>query len=144
MRRPWLVLAVACALYAGSASVVRATDETPPMLADARVIFAEELRVLLGHGAVKIYDLRKKASYVEGHVPGATSAAPHYNERENRLDTRFLGADRAGTVVFYSHGVDGWKSYWAAKNAIEAGYKSVLWFRGGYAEWKEKSLPIMR
>lgn len=138
------MLAVACALFAGSASVARAADDTPTMLAGVRVIAAEELRALLGNGAVKIDDLRKKASYVEGHVPGATSAAPRYNERENRLDTRFLGADRAGTVVFYSHGVDGWKSYWAAKNAIEAGYKNVLWFHGGYAEWEEKSLPIMR
>jgi rhodanese-related sulfurtransferase len=144
MKRPWLVLAIACALFAGPASMARAAEDTPTTLAGGRVISAEELRALLGQDAVKIYDLRKKASYVEGHVPGAASAAPHYNERENRLDTRFLNPDRAGTIVFYSHGAAGWKSYWAAKNAIDAGYKNVLWFRGGYAEWEEKNLPITR
>jgi len=72
------------------------------------------------------------------------SGAPYYDERDTTLDTSFLPSDRGERIVFYSHGTTGWKSYHAAKQAVEAGYQNVLWMRGGYAEWEEDELPIER
>lgn len=121
-----------------------AAEDTPTRLEGATILTAEELKPLIGKPGLRIFDLRKKASFVEGHVPKAVSAAAAYDEREKKFDVGVLGPDRAAAVVFYSHGAAGWKSYWAAKMAIEAGYTNVMWFRGGFAEWEEKSLPIAR
>jgi rhodanese-related sulfurtransferase len=137
-------LALIFALTFGLFSTALAEEDTPPSLDGARIVSAEELRSLLSQRAVKVYDLRKKASYVEGHVPGAISAAREYNEKEKTLNVSVLDKDRSTTVVFYSHGVSGWKSYWAAKSAIDSGYRNVLWLRGGYAEWEDKSFPVTR
>jgi len=90
------------------------------------------------------YDLRKKASYSDGHVPGAEYAADHYDATATTLDTRFLGPDKNGRIVFYSHGSTGWKSYWAALRATEAGYSNVMWMRGGYADWAAGDHPVAR
>ena len=135
------MLALALGINSGAAL---ADEDTPATLEGTRVVSAEELRAILNQKDVKVYDLRKKASYVEGHIPSAVSAARHYNEKEKTLDVSVLDRNRATTVVFYSHGVSGWKSYWAAKSAVSAGYKDVLWLRGGYAEWEDKNLPIQR
>ena len=137
-------LVLVFALTLGLISTALAEDDTPTTLEGVRVVSAEELRSLLSQKTVKVYDLRKKASYVEGHVPGAISAAREYSEKEKTLDVSVLDKDRSTMVVFYSHGVPGWKSYWAAKSAVGSGYRNVLWLRGGYAEWEDKNFPITR
>src|SRR3546814_2200009 len=48
---------------------------------------------------------------------------------------------RSSAMVFYSHGSTGWKSYHAAKQAAAAGYKNVMWMRGGYADWAAGNHP---
>ena len=98
---------------------------------------------MLDQGA-KIYDLRKKASYADGHLPGAKSAASHYDPSATSLDTSILGPNKSDRVVFYSHGTTGWKSYWAAMRAVEAGYTNVMWMRGGFSEWAAGEHPIAR
>ena len=141
----WVIstLLVVCALAVGTAEQATAEEETPTLLEGVRVLTAEQLRPLLNQG-VKVYDLRKKASYADGHVPGAISAAQHYDAERNTLDTSILGPDRSGSMVFYSHGSTGWKSYYAAQQAAEAGYKNVMWMRGGYADWAAGAHPIAR
>jgi rhodanese-related sulfurtransferase len=140
MRKLALILAVVF----GVNGPALAEEDTPTTLQGVRVVTAEELRSLINQRLAKVYDLRKKASYVEGHIPGSVNAARHYDEKEKTLDSSVLDPDRATTVVFYSHGVSGWKSYWAAKSAVAAGYTNVLWLRGGYAEWEDKNLPVGR
>lgn len=137
-------LMVAILLALGVCGTSFAAEETPTSLEGVRVVTATEIRPMVEQATVSIYDFRKKASYVEGHVPGAMSGAPYYNERETTLDTSFLPADRSQRIVFYSHGSTGWKSYYAAMQAVEAGYSNVLWMRGGYAEWEDSGLPIAR
>ena len=141
----WVIsaLLLVCALAVGAVGQATAADETPAQLEGVRVVTPEELRPLLNQG-VKVYDLRKKASYADGHVPGAVSAAQYYDSESNTLDTSILGPDRSGTMVFYSHGSTGWKSYHAAQQAAEAGYKNVMWMRGGYADWAAGAHPIAR
>ncbi len=121
-----------------------AANETPTSLEGVRVVSANELKTMVEQGTVRVYDFRKKASFVEGHVPGAMSGAPYYDERDTTLDTSLLPSDRNDRIVFYSHGTTGWKSYNAAKHARDAGYSNVLWMRGGYSEWAQNELPVER
>ncbi|MPZ10894.1 MAG: hypothetical protein GEU89_11900 [Kiloniellaceae bacterium] len=141
----WVIstLLVVCVLAVGAVGQATADDETPTHLEGVRVVTPEQLRPLLNQGG-KVYDLRKKASYADGHVPGAISAAQHYDSERNTLDTSILGPDRSESMVFYSHGSTGWKSYYAAQQAVEAGYKNVMWMRGGYADWAAGAHPIAR
>lgn len=145
----WVISAIllACALTAGAmgpaAGQATVAEETPAQLEGVRVVAPEELRPLLNQG-ITVYDLRKKASYADGHVPGAVSAAAHYDAANNALDVDMLGPDRSSAMVFYSHGSTGWKSYHAAKQAAAAGYKNVMWMRGGYADWAAGNHPIAR
>jgi 3-mercaptopyruvate sulfurtransferase SseA len=55
-----------------------------------------------------------------------------------------LPKSKAATVVFYSDGPTGWKSYKAAVLAIGAGYADVRYMRGGFADWTAKGLPVER
>jgi rhodanese-related sulfurtransferase len=121
-----------------------ASKDTPVELPGVTILSLEAVQHLVGQPDVRIYDLRKKASYVEGRIPGAISIARYYDAAAEKLDTSFLGADYNRPIIFYSHGVAGWKSYWAAKAAIRAGYRNVMWFRGGYADWEDRGLPIER
>ncbi len=138
---PTLVLCLG--LWAGTATEAAAAEETPTHLDGVTIVSPDQLRSMLDQG-VSIYDLRKKASYVDGHVPGAKSAASYYNATDTTLDTSFLGPNRSDRIVFYSHGTTGWKSYWAAHRAVEAGYTNVMWMRGGFAEWDAGEHPVAR
>ncbi|GAB4369105.1 MAG: hypothetical protein Kow00114_28730 [Kiloniellaceae bacterium] len=141
----WVIsaLLLSFGLALGAADQATAAEETPTQLDGVTVVSPEDLRPLLNQG-VRVYDLRKKASYADGHVPGAEYAADHYDATATTLDTRFLGPDKSARIVFYSHGTTGWKSYWAAMRAVEAGYSNVMWMRGGYAEWTAGNHPVTR
>ena len=130
-------------LIAGPIGFASAAEETPTHLEGVTIVSPDELLPMLDQG-IAVYDLRKKASYADGHVPGAKSAANHYNPTDTSLDTAFLGDNKSDRIVFYSHGSTGWKSYWAAKRAAEAGYKNVMWMRGGFAEWAAGAHPVSR
>ncbi|MEE9546784.1 MAG: rhodanese-like domain-containing protein [Hyphomicrobium sp.] len=120
------------------------TGETPTNLVGTKVLTAEALRRLIDASGASIFDVRKKISYVESHVPTAKSAATAYDSQAKKIDVTILGPDKSAPIVFYSHGPDGWKSYWSAKTAVEAGYSNVMWFRGGFAAWDKKELPLAR
>ncbi len=137
----WLISAFV--LCFGLAGPALAAEETPTQLEGVIIVTAEQLKPMLDQG-IFVYDLRKKASYVDGHVPGAQSAASHYDAETTALDTSFLGPNKSDRVLFYSHGTTGWKSYWAARRAVEAGYTNVMWMRGGFSEWASSDLPIAR
>lgn len=137
-------IALALVMTALAVFPLAAADDTPKHLDGVKVLTADELKSLAGKAGLRIFDLRKKASFVEGHIPKSISAASAYDEREKTLDVAILGSDKSAPIVFYSHGAAGWKSYWAAKVAAESGYTNVMWFRGGYAEWEERNLAIAR
>lgn len=141
----WLLTALSfCAgLLVGATNYGHAAEETPTYLDGVVIITPDELRLMLDKG-VKVYDLRKKASFVDGHVPGAKSAVGYYNAEKTTLDTSFLGPNRSQDIVFYSHGTTGWKSYWSARRAAESGYTNVMWMRGGFREWSAEAYPVSR
>jgi len=115
---------------------------TPKCLEGGRIIGAEQLEELIAKGTVKVFDARKKVSYAENHLPTAAGVAAAYDHAVKRLDSSVLGTDKSAPIVIYSHGIDGWKSYFAARSAIEAGFTNVIWFRGGFATWLTKGYPL--
>jgi rhodanese-related sulfurtransferase len=53
-----------------------------------------------------------------------------------------LPADKGASIVFYSDGPSGWKSYKATVLSVGAGYRNVLWMREGFAGWTARNLPV--
>jgi len=124
--------------------------ETPTTLAGGKVISVEEGKKLLDARAATFVDTRSIVNYGKGHVGGALTAA--YKEKSEKVVTfdaqvdsfalDKLPKDKSATVVFYSDGPTGWKSYKAAVLSIGAGYKDVHYMRGGFADWTAKGFPI--
>ncbi len=127
---------------------IEAAQETPTSLDGAKVVTADEVKTLQGQGA-KVFDLRKKAAYVERHIAGAAHLpyeeksvnASTFDLKADQMDLSKLPADKNALLVFHGHGPDGWKGYKASVQAVKAGYKRVHFFRGGFAEWTTKGLP---
>jgi rhodanese-related sulfurtransferase len=52
--------------------------------------------------------------------------------------------DKDAPVVFFCTGWDCWLSRNAALRAVELGYRSVYWYRGGFASWRAAGLPVVQ
>jgi PQQ-dependent catabolism-associated CXXCW motif protein len=83
-------------------------------------------------------------------VPGAHWMAgvgsPNFHGAEARrfadaLD-RLSAGDKTRPLVFLCLSSECWLSYNAALRALEAGYKDVIWFRGGTDAWKGAGLDM--
>ncbi len=145
------VFATMMGLFLSLAPLTTATagkTPTPETLEGGKVIAAGEARALAGKEGVHFFDMRKAVNYGRGHLPGAVSSPYRWTSkgdvktRTGEFDISKLPGDKNATVVFYSNGPTGWKSYKAAREAIKAGYKNVLYFRGGFTAWSEKGYPV--
>lgn len=122
---------------------------TPTTLAGGRVITAEEARKLVDQKAAMVIDTRSPVNFGKSHVPGAVSIAykessdktANFDGSVDQFDLSKLPADRNASIVIYSDGPTGWKSYKGAVLAVKGGYKKVMYLRGGWAEWTAKGFP---
>lgn len=140
------LLALACAFAASGA--LAQDPMTPTSAKGVQVVSVEEARNLLGK--VPFFDFRSAVNYGRGHIKGAV-ALPYEQKSEktdqfdatkDRFDMAKLPKDKSSSVVFYSDGPTGWKSYKAAVIASRAGYSNVKWMREGTAAWTAKGSTL--
>jgi rhodanese-related sulfurtransferase len=132
----------------GLAAVPAQAQETPTKLNGGKVVSVEEGKKALDGGAMFV-DTRAVLNFGKGHVPGAVAIAykeksdkvENFDAAQDQFDLAKLPADKAKAIVFYSDGPTGWKSFKAAVLAIKAGYKNVMYMRGGFTDWTGKGLP---
>ena len=119
---------------------------TPENLNGCKIITIEEAKILIDKKQATFFDVRNAINYGKGHLPKALSLPfkgkvvkdVSHAPSLNNIDLSKLPKDKSKNIVFYSHGPTGWKSYFAAAIALEAGHKNVLWMRDGYSGWAEK------
>jgi rhodanese-related sulfurtransferase len=139
-----LVLMAAMAITATAGKVPTPTEAPQGVT----IISAADAQPLIQQNQVKAFDMRKALNYGKGHLPSATSLPykwtkkGHPSERTGTFNISKLPSDKGVKILFHSDGPNGWKSYYASKAAVEAGYKNVMWMREGFATWKEKGYPI--
>ena len=46
-------------------------------------------------------------------------------------------------TIFYCNGIKCGRSVKAAKIALECGYNSLYWYRGGFQDWKDNGYPYL-
>lgn len=122
---------------------------TPLSIPGGRVIKTLELKALLeANPSVVVVDvLDSKSRYT---VPGAhwmVGAGDHrfFAAEKAKFAAaigKLLGDDKTRPVVFLCVSSECWISYNAALHAIEAGFKDVIWFRGGTESWKGANLDL--
>ncbi|HVM81009.1 MAG TPA: rhodanese-like domain-containing protein [Stellaceae bacterium] len=121
--------------------------DTPPTLAGATLVNAQEVAKLQAAGAVVI-DARVASEYSEGHIKGAVSIPYReksakdvgFDQSQDEWAVDKLPADKKASIVLYCNGPECWKSYKSSVAAIKAGYSNIHWFRGGFPEWKAAGL----
>lgn len=123
-------------------------NDTPLNLEGATVVNALQVKDLMSKG-VPIIDARVAPEYEAAHIPSAKNVTYHeksaksatFNPQNDKFDLSKLPSNKNAEVVFYCNAGACWKGYKAAVAAVNAGYKKVLWMRGGMPEWIEKGYP---
>lgn len=148
--KKYALAAALCATLSLTPAWAADAPETPKTLSGAKVISADEAKALVGAKSAQFFDTRNALNYGKGHLPGAQTAS--YKEKSDKVETfdaskdefdlSRLPGDKNARVVFYSDGPTGWKSYKAAVLAVRAGYKNVMYLRGGFAEWEAKGYGV--
>ena len=139
-------LAAALVLMLCAPALAADKPETPTTVSGFAIVTPEEARALVGKAS--FYDLRSAINFGKGHVQGAKALpygeksgfTPDFDGSMDKFDMSRLPADKNATIVFYSDGPKGWKSYKAAVLASKAGYKNVKWMRAGTEGWLAKGL----
>lgn len=138
-RGSWLAAVLVTASLSASLSFAQ-SGETPPILEGAKTISTEDAKAMLGKAL--IVDVRKKASFAEGRLPGAKSITEHFDAEKKVFALAAFGPDKAAPIVIYGHGSDGWSAVHAVRSAVAGGYTNVLWMRTGWAAWSTSKMPI--
>lgn len=146
-----LNLALSSATKADFKSVASMLNTTPTSLPGAKVVAsAAEAKMLIEKG-MPVYDVRVDEEYETAHIPGAISV-PYkegsakevgFDPADDQFALNKLPKDKNTAFMMYCDGTICWKSYKSATMAIQAGWKNVYWFRGGFPEWKEAKLPVV-
>jgi rhodanese-related sulfurtransferase len=93
--------------------IEKLTSEQPPILIDARIRNDRE------HG------------FIENSI-----SLPDINTNCDTL--KDVSEDKGQHLMFYCNGVQCGRSVVSIKVASSCGYHKLSWFKGGFAEWKEK------
>ncbi len=140
---PAAMFAIAVSMTAASAA------DTPAELAGTKLVSAEEVVKAKSAGA-PVIDTRVAAEYAEGHIAGALSIpyreksakTVNFDAGQDEFNLAKMPSDKAAPVVIYCNGPECWKSFKASTVALKAGYTNILWYRGGFPDWKSKNMPI--
>ena len=148
MKRKWQAVFLVCGFVFAGSNALAEKPLTPESLKGVTVV--DDAFVKENHGAIKIFDVRDKAEYVEAHIAGARSVpyeeqsehAVNFNAAKDRLDLSKFPSNKNEAVVVYCNGPRCWKSYKAAVLLIKAGHAKVDWYRAGFPSWKVKGYPV--
>lgn len=130
-----ILLLFLLAFQAGAAKPV-----APESVPGTVTVTAEQtMDLMLTLSELLVIDSRRGDEYAKRHIDGAISLPDDDMTRESLLQ---VAPKQSTPLLFYCNGVHCLRSSQAAAKAISWGYQKVYWFRGGWLEWIEKSLPV--
>ena len=126
-----------------AASVARAEKPIAPKSIPGSIIVTAEqtIELTVAKPTLLIIDARRPEEYQKGHIEGAVNL-PDTDLSELGLARYTRGHERP--LLFYCNGERCLRSANAIRKVLSWGYQTVYWFRGGWAEWLDKGLPITR
>lgn len=90
--------------------------------------------------ALVVVDSRITEDRAMGHIEDSLSLAD-INTSCKTLNA--LVANLRNPIAFYCNGPECGRSVKATRIAVQCGYLSVYWFKGGFAEWKKADYPYV-
>lgn len=91
--------------------------------------------------ALVIVDARIGQDRLQGYIEGSISLP----DVETSCASLVKAVPSKTTpVLFYCNGPKCGRSVNSSRKALECGYSSVYWFRGGFEEWKKKNYPYIK
>jgi rhodanese-related sulfurtransferase len=106
-----------------------------------RIIDLTEARLFVESGG-RIIDARTKEAYEEGHIPGAILF--DYYQLGTYCDRVLPLLSREEIIMIYCSELTCEDSELLAKELYSFGYRNLLLFKGGFAEWQAARLPVER
>lgn len=117
----------------------------------ARVIKTLELKALLeSNKSLIVIDVLggknrrsiPRAIWMEGAGDGQFFSAE--KSRFSAVLEKLTEGDKTRPIAFLCISSECWLSYNASLHAVEAGYKDVIWYRGGTNAWSGASLELVK
>ena len=126
--------------------------EEPPNLAKPRIVVPESIagvntvtaeqviEALSSATPPLLIDARIKDDREYGYIESSISLA----DVDTNCDSLAgITADKKQPLLFYCNGVQCGRSVISVKIAHSCGYHNLSWFKGGFAEWKEKGFQYI-
>jgi PQQ-dependent catabolism-associated CXXCW motif protein len=133
-------------LYAGAMHA-----PTPASIPGGQVITTKGLVALVQGKQLQyfLFDALGGQETLPAAIPAAWASQPgSFNDQIQQQFSQLLRRHTQGRtdvpLVFYCLSTECWMSYNVSLRAINAGYKNVLWYRGGVEAWKAAGLPTQR
>ena len=108
------------------AACCAAKKQEKPAMSELKTVTKDELAKLVLASNTTVVDARDAESYAKGHIDGAAN-----------FSETALPSNKNATLVFYCGGVKCPLAAKAAKKALQMGYKNVMVYHGGWAEWSQ-------
>lgn len=130
-----------------------ALAETAPNLAKPKIVVPDKisgvdtlsaeqvLKALMAEQAPLLVDARIKQDREYGYIESSISL-PDINTNCKSLAST-ISTNKNKTIIFYCNGVQCGRSVVSIKVARSCGYQNLSWFKGGFAEWKEKGYQYL-
>ena len=114
----------------------------PEKIAGVSSVNAEQvIEILTSDNPPILIDARIKKDREYGHIESSISLP----DIETNCDTlRKVTEDKNQHMMFYCNGIQCGRSVVSIKVARSCGYHTLSWFRGGFAEWKEKGYQYIK
>ncbi|MBT8120740.1 MAG: rhodanese-like domain-containing protein [Gammaproteobacteria bacterium] len=137
------ILFLYCAsVFAGEApNLAKPKIVVPDKIAGVNTVSAEQvIEALSSDDPPLLIDARIKDDRESGFIESSVSL-PDIDTNCDSLAS--IAADNKQHLLFYCNGVQCGRSVISVKIALSCGYNSLSWFRGGFAEWKEKGFQYI-
>lgn len=112
----------------------------PESVPGTTLVNAEQaLELIIANPKLVIIDSRHVEEYSKGHIEGAINLLD--TDTSAKTLSQYV-PNKSTAILLYCNGERCMRSSNAASIALKLGYKKLYWFRGGWAEWAEKKMPV--
>ena len=122
---------------------------TPTSIPGGRVIKTLELEGLLKSNrntvGIDVLDSKNRKSIPGAFWMSGAGDGQFFGAEKGRFAValeRLTGGEKSRPVVFLCISSECWLSYNASLHALDAGYKDIIWYRGGTNSWTGASLEL--
>lgn len=138
-----LLLALSSANAKETPDLAKPSVVVPEKIAGVATVTAEDVieTLISDEATTLLIDARIKQDRVHGYIESSISLP---DIKTNCDSLKQITADKSKHLMFYCNGIQCGRSVVSIKVARSCGYHNLSWFKGGFAEWKEKGYQYLK